>query len=705
MNGLAEVLLRAAALLPEPKKTTLRPLFSTELHQQLAERLAWLHQRNGDCPQPGPQLEAETTPPLQEVFEPFVAVLKTWVDRGPQAEPEVIQGLVGVFTTIDTASLLVLLGLRTTPGSVVDEQAFPPPRQELLKSAQAPFEASGGLSCTARALSKHSPRAGDAFWGKVSGPVAQQNQAAQKLIERILKEKTWWNVFSHFQHGLIYEARLESGHGARWTKDGHVFIGFVDPFDVSQRQDGGGTVATDAERPQAELEAQFGPMPDKLDRDELQKRFAAGQRSFHGVNLAGANLSNLDLRGIDLTGSYLMRVKLYQTHLEGANLTECDLTGTYLVNTHCSGLVARRARFAECRLDGVKWEKLDLEGARFDSANLQKAELRQCRMKRVGFVGADLTGATLNNCRLHGAYLSETCLQGILMQYCGFDRANLSKADLTRSTLEHCNFDNADLSGANFTGATINTTHFIESNLTAADFSAVKLEKNQLDGAQMARVNLSNCTANKVSFTRTNLSQSNLRGARLEDTLFEQADLSRSDLREANLKGANLSGADLTGADVVGTVVDARTNFRAAKTINVDFSTNWAVRQRVVESAHELTIQQFREAHPILGFFWWAMLGCGQRPGRLLYWGIAIVFIFAGLMAARPESFTFKEQNPTFLDHLCNSLALFVTLDLGIDKGVDQYGRMVMLAQMLLSYLMLGFMASLFSSIFPNPPE
>ena len=34
--------------------------------------------------------------------------------------------------------------------------------------------------------------------------------------------------------------------------------------------------------------------------------------------------------------------------------------------------------------------------------------------------------------------------------------------------------------------------------------------------------------------------------------------------------------------------------------------------------------------------------------------------------------------------------------------GIDNYGRYVLLAEMLLSYLMLGFLASLFSSIFPR---
>ena len=35
---------------------------------------------------------------------------------------------------------------------------------------------------------------------------------------------TWWNVFGHFAHEVVYEARVPSGHGARWGFGGDEFI-------------------------------------------------------------------------------------------------------------------------------------------------------------------------------------------------------------------------------------------------------------------------------------------------------------------------------------------------------------------------------------------------------------------------------------------------------------------------------------------------
>ncbi len=706
MSELSQLLLAALTALPPEKQTVLQPLRHEEIRSLLAKQLLALH--NGQAPADRPELGAdETTPPLPQAFAPFAEAMQVWSAADGQPGDVLVEAFAAVLNAVPAPLLLVLLGQRTTPSSVVDGSVFPPVRSALLASATATLEADS-LTCSARALAKHSER-GDAFWAKPAGGPDVQNQHGAQLVERILNDQVWWNLFTHFQQGIIYEARIASGHGARWTHDGATFIGFVSPFERNEPSadravaDAAGTSEpADDEPTEEDFEAKFGPLPEVLDREELQRRYSAGQRRFPGVKLSGANLSNLDLRGIDLTGSQLVRTKLYRTNLEGATLTECDLSGTFLSQTRLSHVSARRARFTDCRMDGVQWEKLDMEGSRFGNANMQRAELKECRMKKVGLGGANLTGAVIENVQLFGAYLEEACLSSATLTFCRFNRSRMANADLTSAIVDRCNFEAADLSNSHCQQATFQNCQFMETNLTSADLSQASFEHTKLDGAQLLRTNLEGCTAPKVSLIRANLSQANLKQAVLQHARLEQADLSRAVLTDTNLKGADLGGADLTGADVVGTLVDAETNFRAAKTINVDFGTNWSLRQQVMESSHELTIQQFRGAHPILGFLWWALLGCGKHPTRLLWWGIVIVFVFAGLMAIHPASFDFGQPNPTMVDHLRNSLAVFVTLDLAIDKGVDSYGRTVMLVQAILSYLMLGFMASLFSSIFPS---
>ncbi|MEW4530478.1 pentapeptide repeat-containing protein [Maioricimonas sp. JC845] len=701
MPDLSEALRRAFNQLSEGAQTSLRPLAAADLFEPLSARLQLAHRNGGTIERPRPHLDGETTPSVAEAFGPFRQVMHAW-ERDGADETLLTRRFADALEACDVAALLVLLGQRTTSGSVVDGRAFPPARQRLLAAAAQVWNQSEQLTAAARALTKHCGRCDDPFWGESTGDDLKKNRRAEALIAQILDGTTWWNVFVHFQHGLVYEARVESGHGARWSADGDVFIGFVDPFDAGQRRD---SANGDEANEQAMETPDLGPLPDRLDRTELQRRYALGQRDFRGADLSGVDLKDLDLRGIDLTGGSLVKAKLYGTNFEGAVLTECDLSQTYLAGTRLSGVLARRAQFRGCRMDGVQWTEADFEGARFDQCNLQKAELTGCSLRKSGLADADLTGARLVNVRAYGAFTERSCWHAASLEKCRFNNGRLAATDFTDARFENCNFEGADLANTNCSGATFRHCEFKDASFNSADLSECGLEGACFDRAAMAAARLEKSRLSHASLGRANLSRANLRHADLSHADLTQSDLSRADLRNANLKGAELDGADLSSADVVETEVDEATSFEAARTIGVDFGTNWSLRQRVLESAHDLTIRHFRRKHRVLGFLWWLLLGCGKRSYLLLLWGIAIVFVFAGLMAIRPESFDFGQAAPTFWDHLQNSLAVFVTLDLAVDKGTDSYGRGVMLVQMLLSYLMLGFMASLFSGIFPSPPE
>lgn len=710
MSELKDILERAGEQLPGGVRTTLRPLLTDELLDCLAARLETLHEANGLLERQPPFFDEETTPPLGEAFGPFADAMSRWASVSDSPDDSLEPSFVAALQIVRFDQLLHLLGMRTTSASVTDSRAVPPARALLLSAAGDVCDGTSALSVAARALDKHVARGDDSFWGSLSGSEADKSARARSLLVELLEQRTWWNVFTHFQHGLVYEVRVASGHGARWTHDGRKFVGFIDPFDRERRSD---ALSTSDDRvdsnpsngPMATDTQNCEPLPDHPTREEIESRYATGQRSFQHVDLSGIDLQGLDLRGIDLTGSNLRRAKLFGTNLEGATLTECDLRGVYLAGTHLSGVTARRASFQECRMDQVTWHDLDLEGARFDRANLRGATLTNCSLKRSGWADADLSEIRLTNARLYGAFVERACWSGASLENCRMNNARLGSCDFSEARLERCVFEGADLSEARFHKAQLIGCRFKDANGTGAEFADCQLEHAIFDGANLTAARMTYCRLSEASCVRANFSRASLNNADLEGSQLTQADLSRADLREANLVRTNLDGADLSSADIVGTTVDDATSFKAAKTIGVDFGTNWILRQRVLESSHELTIEHFCRQHPVLGFLWWAMLGYGKHNSLLLVWGTAIVLAFAGLMAWSPSSFDFGQANPSFLDHCRNSLAVFVTLDLAVDKGTDTYGRAVMLVQMLLSYLMLGFMASLFSSIFPRNPD
>lgn len=170
---------------------------------------------------PLPHFAAEVTPPVGPVFEKVRPLMS---GHHPTE-------LAGGFAEIGCDGLLLLMGQRRTPASLTDETGIPPTDAELWASATARHSPNDALTVVARALAKHCHRSTEAFWGTATGPTAARNAHAEAVLRQILDGRTWWNVFGHFAHETVFEARLPTGHGARWGEGGEKFIGFLEPFD------------------------------------------------------------------------------------------------------------------------------------------------------------------------------------------------------------------------------------------------------------------------------------------------------------------------------------------------------------------------------------------------------------------------------------------------------------------------------------------
>jgi hypothetical protein len=197
-------------------------LWAAEHLDRIADRLANWHSRGVPAGPPPPHFAAECTPHYEGAFAPF---------RGPLGDGSGPEAFARAMEAAGCGSLLLLLGQRRTPATPIDARGIPPTAAELIASAAARHHPRDDLTVAARALAKHSHRTPDRFWGASTGPAAVQNAHALEVLNRIVAGRTWWNVFGHYQHEAVFEARLPSGHGARWTADGGTFVGFLDSFD------------------------------------------------------------------------------------------------------------------------------------------------------------------------------------------------------------------------------------------------------------------------------------------------------------------------------------------------------------------------------------------------------------------------------------------------------------------------------------------
>jgi len=203
---------------------SLVPPFADEHVRRLAARMEAFHRDGVPAGRPLPHFAAEITPPLEEAFAPF---------RPALAEPSE-ESIARAVASAGFANVLILLGMRMTPASLTGHDGVPPTVDRLLDACEEIHNPSDGLTVAARAWAKHVHRSPEAFWGVCEGGVSDKNAGARALIERILNETTWWNVFGHYQHEFVYEARVSTGHGARWGQRGDTFIGFLEPFDAAK---------------------------------------------------------------------------------------------------------------------------------------------------------------------------------------------------------------------------------------------------------------------------------------------------------------------------------------------------------------------------------------------------------------------------------------------------------------------------------------
>jgi hypothetical protein len=229
--SLHESLRGCTPLLPEVFRTEHARLFEEEHLARLAGRLLQFAEHGVPSQPPPPHFAAECTPPLTEAWAFFRDPVAAWRAGPDPLAPPILRHFADALTAAGTRSLLLLLGQRLTPASLTDARAIPPTRAQLLAAANAEHNPADHLTVAARALTKHVHRSAAAYWGDVSGPVPHKNALAVRLLNGILDNATWWNVFGHFAHETVFEARVPSGHGARWGLGGSAFIGFLEPFD------------------------------------------------------------------------------------------------------------------------------------------------------------------------------------------------------------------------------------------------------------------------------------------------------------------------------------------------------------------------------------------------------------------------------------------------------------------------------------------
>ncbi len=137
----------------------------------------------------------------------------------------------------------------------------------------------------------------------------------------------------------------------------------------------------------------------RMEREELLRRYNAGERFFVKVDLSGLDLSRIDFSTQD-------------GNRERVRFNNSDLTGVNFVGANLS-----YAFFFNANLRGANLEGADLTGVNFENANLTGAILVNCNLFCCGFVGANMTSANLTGSK-GGWGCKDTIFSNTIME-CG----------------------------------------------------------------------------------------------------------------------------------------------------------------------------------------------------------------------------------------------------------------------------------------------
>ena len=174
-----------------------------------------------------PYFDEEVIPPKQEIYNCFKGIFET-SKKKELSDSILIKQWAETIEQIPFEYILIVFGQRLTSASIQDQKAIPPLKSTLLTSSFRPYNEQ--ICIATRAWEKHIGRSQDDFWGTIKGNPKQKEEKIKSIISEMIDTQTWWNVFHHYKHGLVYEIRVASGHGIRWNKQGTELIGFLEPF-------------------------------------------------------------------------------------------------------------------------------------------------------------------------------------------------------------------------------------------------------------------------------------------------------------------------------------------------------------------------------------------------------------------------------------------------------------------------------------------
>jgi uncharacterized protein YjbI with pentapeptide repeats len=330
-------------------------------------------------------------------------------------------------------------------------------------------------------------------------------------------------------------------------------------------------------------------------------------------------------------------------------------------------------------------EKIPEEAARRDAVLRRLREggnspPQETDLSGMNLRGEDLSGLNLSRCDFSGADLSQANLAKTNLSFSRLVGANMQQAQL-----DECEFLGADLSGANLNECSAKRTGFGGATLTGATLFHGNLEGASLSKAQLQSADFRTAKLNHARIRESNLADADLTQAELREADLSQSRLDRTVFRNADLRGSQFKGImNFTESDWIG--VDIR---------NVDFTGAYLVRRHIIDENYLSEFRSRNRMTRMIYLVWWITSDCGRSFGRWAGWVFIVGLLFAGVY---PFVNIDYGDHETFLSPIYYSFVTLTTLGYGDVVPASSTAQMIAVVQVLLGYIALGGLLSIFAN-------
>ena len=255
----------------------------------------------------------------------------------------------------------------------------------------------------------------------------------------------------------------------------------------------------------------------------------------HGENY---DLSNRRLVFSDLSGSNMQKIVLEKAYLQGANMAGAQMQGANMEDTRMQGANMRGAQMQganmkDTRMQGANMRWAQMQGASMRGAQMQDADMQDAQMQGADMKDAQMQGADMLWAQMQGADMRGAQMQDADMRWAQMQDANMWKAQMQGADIRWAQMQGADMEDARMQGADMWSAQMQGADMWSAQMQGADMWKAQMQGADMTDAQMQGA----------DMSRAQMQGADMTDAQMQGADMTDAQMQGANMRGANLRGS------------------------------------------------------------------------------------------------------------------------------------------------------------------